>query len=415
METAKTRAKAIKEWLGRSGGCVLNISLHDAQSTSDNIPTDIYDIILDTLIPSSRRWGELICRTPPTSLRRIAAIPANDLPQLHTLFLFYAYGDWKESGVMRAPRLRAITYGNSTNNFAQLPLSWAQLTQIAISGWRVNIHDYSVALLVKLLTACPMLRQFHLAITFESQRRQHTYGPIERAQMTVVLRHLESLSISANCADLIHLLDGLDVPALNQLAIRLKLKTATFSPLLVLLQRTARTLRSLTLDPRDLANADLIACLSACSNLTALSLCENSSVESITYQLDLNDAFLWDLLVPYAETPITLLSLRTFSCTISTNFSDAGVLEVLHARCAADRASGSGFSTLRQVIISFRRSQELPMLTAIEDLAKMGVSCDLFYLILGISPTKSLPRDGLSATPMSIRSPRRSDPQPSTF
>ena len=400
MKTAKTRAKAIKEWLGRSGGCVLDISLHGDQYS--NIPTDIHDIILDTLIPFSRRWGSLTCRTPPTSLRRITAIPASDLPHLHTLFLSCAYGDdWAESGVIRAPRLRSITYGDTTQSFAQLPLSWAQLTEIAISGSVPGKENYSVSLIAKLLTACPMLRQFHLDIAFDSERQRHTYGPIERTQMTVVLRHLESLSILANRPDLIQLLDALDAPALEQLDIRLQITPEIFSPLIMLLQRTAHTLHTLTLDPRGLSCADLVACLSACSNLTALSLHSNGFGMTVPIRLELDDDFLWGLLVPYDGENFTVLSLRSFSCTISTKFSDAGVLEVLHARHAADRASVGGFSTLSQVEIHFRRPQKDPMLTAIKDLAEMGVACDFFYF-LGTRPTKSLPRDGLSAAPVSI-------------
>ncbi|KJA21541.1 hypothetical protein HYPSUDRAFT_41912 [Hypholoma sublateritium FD-334 SS-4] len=412
MTTAKSRAKAIKVWLARSGDCVLNIFLFDHrynQFCRDSMPSDIYDVILDALIPFSRRWGTLTCQTPAWGLARIAAIPASDLPRLHTLTIYGSGSsgfhdvpqhNWADSGVLRAPSLRAITFHKITENFAGFPLSWNQLTKIAISdlAWYTE-ENYSVVCVAKLLAACPLLRHCRLDITESAVPVQHPTDALsEHAPKAVVLRYLEHLTLSGShdVMDLSPLLDALDVPALEQLDICVHLTTV--APLLALLRRTADTLRDLTLDPGRFCHADFFTCLSACSGLTALSLHDVSLGHLVHRPMLVNDIFLRDVLVPGSEENFAVPPLQTFTCRIPADFSDAGVLEAVHARRAVDGARVNGWPSLSRVKIVFGRPQQQPVLSAVEDLAEVGVACELIYSQTYFFP-KSLPTDGAVVVP----------------
>ena len=414
IATARRRAEAIKEWLSRSGECVLSISLHNQPEKTSPV---VYNIILDALIPFCRRWGALECDALMTRLMRIADIPESELAQLHTFSINgNRYSDgivladepqrllwgWMDSGAVRAPRLRTVTYSNIAENFVDLPLRWGQLTSIKIYGgpWFAS-EAMSLGWLAYLLAICPLLHDCCIHI---SPASRYCKDHCNDMPTSILLPHLQEFAIQSDNMDLSPLLNLLDVPMVTKLEIDTNLFIA--ASVNALIRRTAHTLRSLSLNPNMFIREEFFACLQTCADLTeltlrsdfyegyrmprSLSLTQTQHLngtdgdtalpdEAVMYTpLVLDDAFLLDLLAPMPNAgPITLPRLTIFTCHMFGTFSDIGVVDAICARRAA--AALGKVAALRQVHIDFGRPQGHSIAHAINDLEEEGVKCTLSY------------------------------------
>lgn len=424
MTIAKRQARAITEWLSRSGECILAISLYNQEHGTS---VEIYNVILDALIPFCKRWGSLKCDAPASNLIRIANIPGNDLPQLHTLAINggrFARGAlpvddqggvwcWKDSGVVCAPRLRAIVYNNIAEDFASFPLRWRQLTSITIYGGMWGASEVmSLRGLAALLATCHLLHDCRLHISPGPHQLD------ERAPgmpASILLPYLQEFAIQSDHMDLSPLLDLLDVPTLS----RLEVNTCLFiaAPLHALIRRSAHTLRALTLSPNIFTREEFFACLQTGTDLTELTLRgglysryaptpplmhHQNGANGVTVLLDeavayaplvLDDAFLYDVLVPAPGAgPVFVPLLTTFACHMLGTFSDTGVMDAVCARRAA--AALGEVTPLRQVQIAFGRPQEQSIAHAIKELEDQGVKCTLTYMP-SFPSRKNTPTDGV--------------------
>ncbi|KJA16742.1 hypothetical protein HYPSUDRAFT_47001 [Hypholoma sublateritium FD-334 SS-4] len=411
---ADRRARAIKTWLERSGECTLSISLYDREHTTH---AAVYKTILDALIPFSRRWRVLKCQTPARSVMSIASIPSSDLPFLDSLTIcgssahgvFPAspgviapggVGLWAESGVVRAPRLRSISYNNITEDFTNFPLQWPQLTSISLQGitWPAA-EAMSVPRLAAVLARCRDLRYCSLEIaSLRNGSGASISGALdELPPKTIALPHLKTLIISAGRNNLSMLLDALDVPVLVHLEVHALLPSP--SSLLALLRRTAHTLHELAIDPQTFTPSEVFACLETCTGLTKLSLLPNylSAHQAWTppslhqnwgggggslpgdaaeAPVALDDVFLRRVLVPGTGT-ILLPRLMALVCHVG-DFSDTCVLEVIQERVTSAARDGS-VASMTYFEVVFGRPQENPMADAVKDLEDVGVTCVLSY------------------------------------
>lgn len=414
MSIAKRQAIAIREWLGRSGECVLAISIYDEDYKT---PEEIYTVILDALVSFRQRWGALRCETPAWSIMRIAAIPPGELPRLHTVSFSgsSAYGAripevldqegvtrWADSGILRAPRLHAITYNNITEDFINFPLRREQLTSITLSGIGWNVTEtMSITHLATLLADCPLLRRCDLDIAPMLHPHNHQEdNSISAAPQPkpIVLLHLSHFSIKAGRSNLAALFDALDAPALVQLEVLANFIVA--ASLHALLRRTADTIRALTLDPQVISRDDFFTCLEICTDLAELKLQRNYYRPQQTWpppveewndpsnagewhirtpKVQLDDAFLRDVFMPVSDAGALLVPrLTTFECHTLSSFSDTGVLNALRARIAAVGKEGS-VALLSYMLISFGRPQKEPMAQALKELAEVGIKCVPIY------------------------------------
>ncbi|KJA23844.1 hypothetical protein HYPSUDRAFT_39369 [Hypholoma sublateritium FD-334 SS-4] len=417
MSIAKRQATAIREWLGRSGECVLAISIYDEDYRT---PEEIYTVILDALVSFRQRWGALRCETPAWSIMRIAAIPASELPCLHTINFSgsSAYGAriggvleqeqeqegvtrWVDSGILRAPRLHAITYNNITEDFTSFPLRREQLTSIILNGIGWNVTEtISITHIAALLADCPLLRRCDLDIApiLHPHSQQDNSKSAAPQPKPIVLLHLTHFSIKAGRSNLAALFDALDAPALVQLEVLANYIVA--ASLHALLRRTADTMRSLTLDPQVFSRDDFFICLEICTDLMKLKLRRNyyrpqqtwpppagdlndpseaGEWHTRTPKVQLDDAFLRDVFMPASDAGAVLVPrLTTFECHTLNTFSDTGVLNALRARSAAVTREGS-VALLSYALISFGRPQKEPMAHALKELAELGVKCVPFY------------------------------------
>lgn len=416
MAIAERRAEAIAAWLNRSGECTLSISLYDREHTTS---AAVYKTILDALIPFSRRWRILKCHTPARSVMRIAAIPSSDLPLLDSLTICGSsahgvfppspglvapsgVGLWAKSGVVCTPSLRSISYNNITEDFTSFPLQWEQLTSISLQGiaWPAA-EAMSVTRLAVVLGKCHDLRYCRLEIASLRNSSGASFpGALdELPPKTIALPRLTTLIISAGRIDLAVLLDALDVPALARLEVHAILPSP--SSLLALLRRTAHTLHELALDPQAFTPSEFFACLETCAGLTKLSLLPNYfsaqqawtppplhhnwggggggslPAEAAEAPVVIDDAFLRRVLAP---TPgkILLPRLTALVCHVAGDFSDACILEVIHARLAAAAGHG-GVASMTLFEVIFARPQENPMADAVKELEDAGVACVLSY------------------------------------
>lgn len=281
-EVAQRRARAITEWLGRSGACTLSISLYERHHGGPNpSPPDIRNVILDALIPFADRWGTLDCNTPASSLTRIASLSPTVFSRLHTLKVQGPLGGYRlqvplvASGFIRAPRLKSFAYVYVMEDPTQFRLRLSQLTTLELySNRNVGPAEYlTVDKLAVFLIACPLLREcrFDVAKLRESHAAQAlTHAPSNNIPVSIPLLYLTRLHIDSPWEDLSALFDALYLPILEHL--EYYAGTHATVPLLTLLPRTANTLRALTLDPRFFSLTELNTCFCVCTGVTELTL-----------------------------------------------------------------------------------------------------------------------------------------------
>ena len=403
-KVAQRRARAITEWLGRSGACTLNISIYERHHGGpDPSPPDIRNIIFDALIPFADRWGSLHCDTPASSSTRIAALAPSVFSRLHTLKVQGPLGGYRlqvpltESGFIRAPQLKIFSYMFVMEDPSKFRLRLSQLTTLELyNNSNVGPTQYlTVDKVAMFLTACPLLREcrFDVAKHRESNATQAAaQTPSNDIPVSIPLLYLRRLHIDSPWEDISTLFDALDLPVLEHLEYHTGTHTAV--PLLSLLPRTANTLHVLTLDPRFYSLAELDTCFCACAGVTELTLrqsehsskrirppvlmqlphqfqiqIQNNAIENV---LPVDDDLL--KLLGSADAgdveEILLPKLRVFKCSIQSTFSDAAILALLNSRLDA----------LKTVKIAFERQQEFSVSAEVINLATRGcINCQLTY------------------------------------
>ncbi len=404
-EVAQRRARAITEWLGRSGACTLNISIYERHHGGPNpSPPDIRNIILDALIPFADRWGSLHCDTPASSFTRIAALPPSVFSRLHTLKVQGPLGGYllqvplMESGFIRAPLLKNFSYIFVMEDPSRFRLRLSQLTTLELyNNSNIGPAEYlTVDKVAMFLTACPLLREcrFDVAKHRESNATQvtvQTPGPSNDIPVSIPLLYLRRLHIDSPGEDLATLFDALDLPVLENLEYHTGTHTAV--PLLALLPRIANTLRVLTLDPRFYSLEELDTCFCVCAGVTELTFrhseqsskrirppvliqlprqliqMQNNARENV---LAVDDELLKLLGSADAGSMEEVLfpNLRVFKCSIRSTFSDAAILALLNSR----------LDTLKTVKIAFERPQTFSVSAGVIKLATQGgIDCQLTY------------------------------------
>ncbi len=178
-------------------------------------------------------------------------------------------GRWADSGVIRAPTLRSITYKNMSERFIGFPVRRAQLTSITWNGIGNLREIMPIADLANFLAECPLLRLCHLDIPvmLQPSHRDKSEALVTRS---ILLPHLTHFIITAGPANLGALFGVLDAPDLEELEVLVDFIPA--ASLHALLRRAADTLRTLTLHPQVVSRDNFFTCLDICPNLTELTL-----------------------------------------------------------------------------------------------------------------------------------------------
>ncbi|KAJ7252145.1 hypothetical protein B0H12DRAFT_1118704 [Mycena haematopus] len=161
------RLEITKTWLGRSGHCLLSISL---QSAPEDAPHGVRTTasatsiqFIQTLVPFAPRWYHVHFTTPPSILFEVMSYIDAEMPELETVAFhhqvhrpLHACGPFN---MLRGARISSFSIPGSISMLGDLPLRWNQLTTLTVGGppWTVPPSMTSDVLL-RVISGCPELR-----------------------------------------------------------------------------------------------------------------------------------------------------------------------------------------------------------------------------------------------------------------
>ncbi|KAF5316770.1 hypothetical protein D9619_006710 [Psilocybe cf. subviscida] len=370
------------------------------------MPEPAYMVILDTIMAFSRRWQTMHFQSPSTCLSKVVAMSERNVPILRSLTIrgsdvptgqFFPPGpgvpEFKfllGSGLLRAPQLRQIMYERVTEDFLQFPLKWEQMTVISLTGIAWTVADYlSLRNVAQVLQRCPSLVTCTLEIANVPPSSTDFMQKISISPISLL--SLETISLQSNRVDLGSLFRALHVPALRQLECFVNPANFVFDAAFIehfisLLKRTSSTLETLTMDPFFLDKASLHTCLRHSPGLRSLSLRPNYFPGNVAWiqpaqhtggSFDDPPVFTVDddLLTFFIDGMHPLLeSLESFECTVDGDLSDEALLSFIQAK-----RSETARVPLKEVTVTFKRLQTLPMTTELRQYVKGGLDCRLSY------------------------------------
>lgn len=448
LTVARRRADAVTEWLGRSGACPLSITIFDGRHGTSE---EIYNIVLDSLLPFCKRWGAITLDAPAARLARIVSIPANDLPLLRSLEIsgspavFPMISDsppqgssrwWSDSGLVKALGLRKISYSDITEDVKGIPLQWGLLTSLELCNisWSGAQSFMTLERVAAILAMCPLLRECRVEITLLHPDRDSGGDTAARLPPVIALKHLTYLSVCARPnTPLCDLFDALQMPLLESLEVDVSLQLhsspSQWRQLHSFLTRIGPTLRIISVDPHAFSLDQFLTCLRICSKLEHLALKRsrfsspswpspiqpppfNQENEEHTALL-LNDQFLRRVLKPtFVESEnedatqnnqakgfdleVLVPRLTKFTSKVFSRFTEIHTIQVIQERTAVASTPGSGLAKLTKVemYLSPRRGKSESIEKETYDLAEQGVDCDFLYSP-GMAYVKYLATDGI--------------------
>ncbi|CAA7269501.1 unnamed protein product [Cyclocybe aegerita] len=196
-EAVERRAIRVQEWLTKSGACPLSISL--SEDDVGDFPRP--DSIIPVFISSSSRWKNLVVVAPPDRLSRLAAV--SDVPLLESLTLVqesaprlgnYAEAnsniEWERSALLKAPKLKKVSFERLWGTPPPLPLRWSQLTSFT---FKENSSGFSsderspVLDVARMLQPCVHLANLHLELSLRFIEMQPLSNETEELRDPFVL------------------------------------------------------------------------------------------------------------------------------------------------------------------------------------------------------------------------------------
>jgi hypothetical protein len=408
------RMVAIHQWLERSKGSPLSISIFDA----GNCPREVCDLVLDTIIHFAPRWNRLIFDTHSCDLNRIACLVPSQVPQLKSLVVrneavtenfeitYSIPVSWSASEVVKAPQLQEIALHQMTDNIIEFPLRWSQMTRIflgSIAGARMfSTPTMSLKQVVFVLRSCEQLVSFRLEVLLLAE-------DLDQNQQPICLPSLQEFSFHDSGIDISSLFSLLELPSLKYLEFNTNAQHLKQSPLEMLLPRITTLERFIT-EPQFFARGHYTKCLSHMSSLTAIAIRWTPFFRSPDWSpmIDDNDndyKIVSDALLAWFTTPDTagdypVPALETFECYATSEFTDKGVVDFIRKKYALP-----GIRALRKICIAFSGPQTADIIKEIGE----EVSKQLDHALKYPYPTASFespvvfhPFDGINAYPLSF-------------
>ena len=391
---AKLRTAALQEWLQRSGSLPVDISFFQGEDWTYR-PLDFNPInephpIVDTILSISRRWRKLSVAAQGPSMVCLLTRP-HDLPLLETLDLSFpsmgqsivAESPKSEYNVFRTPSLRRLSFTQSSGDFLDFPVNWANLTDLAMEGdsWEgLSLHHA-----VRLLSQCPQLVRCSLEI------RMPGGPPIPSSPLT--LFHLKCFSIFEG-VDVTDMFDCLDLPALREVEYH-----TSFVPnphkkpsLLTLLRNSNRSVQKLTTDPKRFIMEGLIECLHFIPDATTLIL-KPSRINMGMGWFDptiLDKEFLYSFLPSASDTLCPKLKFLEINSPL--NFSSQDLLGFIFEK---QSDAYSDISKLDRIKIVFSHSRTEDIMPDLTEFVQEGLDIQLIYAeplaMATLSPSRGLP------------------------
>jgi hypothetical protein len=293
-----TRIQAITVWLSRSDPFPLSISVYN--SRFDNVAGNSVQQYLDAILAFALRWKHLHMSVPHQVWNNfLPRVRPSDVPLLEKIYFDSAMGyhgvpgspgtgSRRESGLLKAPKLRSVSLIQFEPHVLHLPLRWNRLTELNLSGsiptWQ-PIEGLSITETFAILTLCPNLEYFSVQLSLTG------FTPLENGDYglpKVTMNKLLGLSVTeTNNIDSSPFFWHLTTPALRHLKFRRTSPNSYISPpdltqsqglrsihvpLAMFLRRADKPIEEFELDALYMSEADVMRCLSLMPGLKKLSL-----------------------------------------------------------------------------------------------------------------------------------------------
>ncbi|KAF9525522.1 hypothetical protein CPB83DRAFT_859404 [Crepidotus variabilis] len=408
VKRAELRIYAVQDWLDRTAGCPLSISLadSDAEASVGYAPR-----LIETILPFAGRLRSFSVSTTKRRMAQLGQVDVSDVPWLQELridsqkmasseWASNAEGHpelsstfWRNLKLFAAPSLRKLHLGHLDEDVARLLVTWSNLTSL-----HLNFNDTPTPLpqILKLLKRCTNLIEFYVSaapspLSYEEELLQDT---AEESTEPMVLLCLRRFSVRhASPAPYPHVFDSLEFPALQEL--EYFISSRLVNPLRRFLHRHGHSLRKLHTDPDLYSEGGLVSCLKLCPNLQELvlrpspvvRLMRNHSPRPSGQSLDGTNEFLKMLSQPDGDGDYLCPKLDSFVMACTARYTDDGIARFIKKKQAED----FGLSRLRLFACAFSRGQNLNVWGKLEQMEKEGLDLQLRYptVLKNTSPGRS--------------------------
>ncbi|KAJ7253522.1 hypothetical protein C8J57DRAFT_626003 [Mycena rebaudengoi] len=226
---------AAETWLARSGALPLSITVavsRACEPASDNIAT-----MIDVLRTYSRRWKRIkITLSPRTILTPLTNLHVSDVPILETItFTSFGGGTWQNANLpleipwrrfnfLRAPTIRRASFASLGGNLCTLPLPWAYLRSLSLTGGDVKESSsfyLTSGAALSILRQCRDLQVCTVCISPDHSPIANDDAVLKQPSFT--LRYLTRFTVDNrehSQLNAIAFFEGLRIPALKRFAYR---------------------------------------------------------------------------------------------------------------------------------------------------------------------------------------------------
>ncbi|KJA22376.1 hypothetical protein HYPSUDRAFT_41010 [Hypholoma sublateritium FD-334 SS-4] len=393
------RLRAVAEWLEKSGQLPLSLSLYDPDSSSDS---GYGKLFVQSILPYASRWRHLSAQCPPDAVADIARLQPSHVPHLESLCILPTPRslDWKNSGILRASKLREISIYGLLEGFSDLPLKWDQLTHLTMTGGQWLDGNLTMAQIGQILTRCSQLQSCTLKLTGGASisRERHQLAPI-------FLPKLDTLCIYEMQPQTHFFFAAITAPRLRVLEYWVYGTTkSTPSGFSSLLTKVGVSLQRLSTNPTTIEATEFLKGLWACPALTSLILRPSYHGNTGTYIENASSPTSDILLKSFSHSTngsYLCPMLNTLECHVGANFSDEAILEFIKRKQVG---SDTKISKLKSVKLYMTRGPTMDAVSYLGSHITSSMKLDIRYPPESYRGSFSL-YDGLMRT---------SDPDPYT-
>jgi hypothetical protein len=371
------RCEAAWEWIGRSGGSPISISvctpMHVYSYGLQPLTMKTFEFAITQILASSHRWKNVDLRAAEDSFTRLQQLAEDDVPLLESLVIASGSltnawdpvasnpgGRWTEfSGLLSARKLRRLSLSYLKEDLLSLPVRWSQLTHLNLdldgsAQFRGVSRGLRYSDIIKVLRRCPLLVSCGLSLgsrTFDIvQQPDHEVLLTEYALTLPLLEYL-LLNLSGRWDECN--LKHLDLPRLRHLDIKFEeMFTASHTSLsswIDFLSRNGGSVKQLFITIHSLTRDELIGFLESVPLLIYLHISNSSGSSSVV------DHKVIDRLTPSGEYSDCLCPmLEEFQCNGNNcaSFSEAQLLSLVQKRSESEKVG-----VLKRVDVTFDRRE----------------------------------------------------------
>ncbi|KAJ7512683.1 hypothetical protein B0H11DRAFT_2267760 [Mycena galericulata] len=362
--------EVIENWLGRSGGCPLSISLHSHHEAP------LAPSILQALIPLASRWQCVQFAVPAAALEKLVHLTGSDVPVLESLTLHrrdtYVRSTfaWADLAILRGPNVVSVCVTGKDLDLSQLLLRWTHLTELSnLDASQFPRKALSSESALQTISRCPQLQRLSLNIGYNPTTHQiqnHTYPLVEH-------RLLQTLHFTGIASSFAHLLGRLSLPGLKDFTFsvdshELSLRAADEVRTLVHFLTNSPLLDRLHLHTLQFSSSSLKEILRSLPP-TLLHLHLNGGRDSWErWHSSINDDLLSSI-TPTPGVPTPCPALQDLRIEYDNDISDAALLRFITARA----------HTLRHIHINFLREMELDIHTDLVPFIENGLEASITH------------------------------------